>query len=134
MIIGLNPRYTVFLPLPIGKLSNVLDDGSVVKLVNLGTGESDTKTILIETIRVFADRSSIKNMLIYRPTVENNNTTDSTNNKAEGRLIVVGDEEIRSLPLHYCQKMTSCSACIRLQDPYCAWEMESQSCVGVSNG
>ena len=36
-------------------------------------------------------------------------------------LISVTDKSIISVPIHRCQKVDTCLACVQLRDPYCAW-------------
>ena len=46
------------------------------------------------------------------------------------RLIVVTDDEIRAVPLSRCGagRVGHCSACVRLRDPYCAWDELERRC------
>lgn len=49
------------------------------------------------------------------------------------KLVVIADSEIRAVPLQYCDSPTaaSCSACVALQDPHCAWDAAHGQCVAV---
>uniref|UniRef100_A0A182KC95 Semaphorin-1A n=1 Tax=Anopheles christyi TaxID=43041 RepID=A0A182KC95_9DIPT len=42
----------------------------------------------------------------------------------DGKLIIVTDTTVLAIKLHRCssEKITSCSECVALQDPYCAWD------------
>lgn len=78
------------------------DNGRVIKTINAASAdphESAVKPVVIEELQVFAPNVTIRNLKIVR--------TDSTK---EGRLIVVSDEDIVSIPLHRCsdRRITSC--------------------------
>ena len=47
------------------------------------------------------------------------------------KLIVLSDHEVKTLPLNRCYaiQLQSCGACVALQDPYCAWNVNVNSCV-----
>lgn len=82
--------------------SSPSDNGKVIKTINAASAdphESAVKPVVIEEIQVFAPNVTIRNLKIVR--------TDSTK---EGRLIVVSDEDIVSIPLHRCndRHITSC--------------------------
>lgn len=49
------------------------------------------------------------------------------------KLVVIADSEIRAIPLHHCDTLaaSSCSACVGLQDPHCAWDASVNLCVAV---
>lgn len=108
-----------------------------MKIVNVGYGRQ-VSTVIIESIHVFANRAGIKNMLVYNPSAdESDNNVESQGKQGKrqgGSLVVVSDNEVRSIPLHYCDRVTTCLGCVRMQDPYCAWDMRSGSCVGVTSG
>jgi len=46
-----------------------------------------------------------------------------------GQLLVTTREQLLQLPLHRCAVALTCSACVRLQDPYCGWDILSSSCL-----
>lgn len=51
-------------------------------------------------------------------------------NYDDGRLIIVTDSQVMAIKLHRCnsEKITSCSECLALQDPYCAWDRLAGKC------
>ncbi|KAK7586019.1 hypothetical protein V9T40_003895 [Parthenolecanium corni] len=103
------------------------DNGRVIKTINAASAdphESAVKPVVIEELQVFAPNVTIRNLKIVR--------TDSTK---EGRLIVVSDEDIVSIPLHRCsdRRITSCGECVALQDPYCAWDKTMGACRSVAS-
>lgn len=44
------------------------------------------------------------------------------------KLIVVTDSQVVSIKLYRCNRITSCSECVALQDPYCAWDRINGRC------
>ena len=48
----------------------------------------------------------------------------------DGKLIIVTDSQVVAIKLHRCnsEKITSCSECVALQDPYCAWDKIAGRC------
>ena len=50
------------------------------------------------------------------------------------KLIVLSDHEVKAMPLHRCNAggVQSCRACVSLQDPHCAWNVQTRRCVDSS--
>lgn len=48
----------------------------------------------------------------------------------DGKLVVVTDSQVIAIKLHRCnsEKITSCSECVALQDPYCGWDKIAGKC------
>ena len=45
------------------------------------------------------------------------------------QLIVLSDREVAGVSLHRCEAAnSSCGDCVALQDPYCAWDIKSNTC------
>jgi hypothetical protein len=88
-------------------------DGRVLKLVDTGAG----RATLVEAIRVFDRMEPVVNLM----------TSDN-------QLVVVSRDQVAGIPLFNCGEQRSCSSCVRLQDPYCAWDLSSSHCVGRSDG
>ena len=44
--------------------------------------------------------------------------------------MVLSDHEVKSVPMQRCGSVNiqSCGECVALQDPYCAWNLQSQRC------
>ncbi|KAL3867171.1 hypothetical protein ACJMK2_044393 [Sinanodonta woodiana] len=82
------------------------DDGRVLKSINKGQG-SEVESVVIEDIQVMAKNEPIISLKIYKGRIE--------------RLIVMSQENIVSIPLHRCSQQKTCSDCVKLQDPQCAW-------------
>ncbi|CAL4126343.1 unnamed protein product [Meganyctiphanes norvegica] len=55
----------------------------------------------------------------------------SKETSGEGKLIIITDDEVKTIPLHRCDAAKSCSSCVELQDPYCAWYESWGRCQSV---
>jgi len=78
------------------KLMDIADNGRVLKAIN--RGRTDVKPYMIEVISVFLDGSPVTDLRIRRhPT-----------NRHRHRLIVMSRDEIRSIPLHRCNRYLTC--------------------------
>ncbi|XP_067002986.1 semaphorin-1A [Anabrus simplex] len=113
---------------PGGKPYDVLfigtDNGKVIKAVNADSADTLNRVspVVIEEIQVFPPHVPVRNLKVVR---------DSS--LPDGRLVVVADGEVQALRLHRCysDKILSCSECVALQDPYCAWDKQNQKCRAV---
>lgn len=113
---------------PGGKAYDVLfigtDNGKVMKAVNADSADTIDRVspVVIEDIQVFPPNVPVRNLKVVRDA-----------SLPEGRLIVVSDSEVQALRLHRCysDKIISCSECVALQDPYCAWDKQAQKCRAV---
>ena len=50
------------------------------------------------------------------------------------QLIVLSTSEVASVPLHRCSQQLNCGDCVALQDPYCAWDIKSNTCQADKSG
>uniref|UniRef100_A0A8R1DGN4 Sema domain-containing protein n=1 Tax=Caenorhabditis japonica TaxID=281687 RepID=A0A8R1DGN4_CAEJA len=75
-------------------------DGKVLKVV-----EVDGNATVIQSATVFQKGVPIVNLLTTKENV-----------------VIVSSDEIASLSVHNCAQQTSCSRCVQLQDPHCAWD------------
>ncbi|XP_076053695.1 semaphorin 1a [Oratosquilla oratoria] len=115
---------------PDGKTYDVLfigtDDGKVVKAVNTKSADSyqEVEPFIIEELVVFPHNIAVTSLEVIRPP------------RQHPRLLVVSRSEIHSIPLHRCytEKILTCSECVALQDPYCAWDKFNHKCRTVSPG
>lgn len=110
-----------------GKTFDVLfigtDDGRVMKVINSASAapgghqyHNKVMPVIIEEITVFPSRAPVTNLLVYHTFYE-------------AKLVVLSSREIQAIPLHKCQaRATTCGSCVRLQDPYCAWDVSRQVC------
>lgn len=48
----------------------------------------------------------------------------------DGKLVIITDSQVIAIKLHRCNsdKITSCSECVALQDPYCGWDKIAGKC------
>ena len=103
--------------------------GKVLKVVSvedkdkfdLRTGQmSARKPVVIEEMQVFPYHVPVANVQVVN--------VKETGNK---KLIVLSDHQVKALPLHRCNagSVQSCRACVGLQDPHCAWNVQTQRCV-----
>ena len=110
-----------------GKTYDVLfigtDDGRVLKVINTAAASAAGQAnhnkvmpIIIEETNVFPTKLAISNLLVYHTFYE-------------AKLLVVSSSEIQAIPLHKCQaRAPTCGSCVKLQDPYCAWDVSRQLC------
>ena len=98
-----------------GRLFDVLfvgtADGRVLKLVTVDGAQS----VVVESLEIF-EGQPVRNLLVH------------WSESGEGRLVVVSEGSLRSVPLAHCSRQVSCSACVRLQDPHCAWDLGLDEC------
>lgn len=107
------------------------DDGHVVRSVTLTesavqvwtSGKSAVwnalKPIMLEKIAVFSNKQPIRDLRL---------------NLQVRRMVVFSFDKIRSIPIQRCSSSaSSCSACVKLQDPYCAWNVKRKACVEVAS-
>jgi len=93
--------------------------GRVLKLASY-QNEGVPKTTLIEELQVFPLHVSVTNILIVR-------------SGDEPRVVVLSKHEVKSLPVARCHStnIQSCGDCVAIQDPYCAWNVKKQRCLGL---
>lgn len=113
-----------------GKTYDILiigtDKGKVIRAINTESYDSVSKVrpVVIEEIKVFETEAAITNLRFVPQT-----------DKVGPRLIVVSNDEIQTIPLHRCytDSVITCSECVALQDPYCAWNAATSRCVTVAS-
>ena len=87
--------------------------GRVLKLVSHNSG-GEERTTLIEEIQLFPLHIRVSNILVETVTRS---------------VVVLSEHEVKRFPLSRCERSSlSCPACVNLQDPYCAWNVASQTC------
>lgn len=94
-------------------------DGKVVKFINLESSDSKTsiKPFVISDQQVLPVGAKIKELHISKKTKS---------------LIVVGDGHIVSVPYYNCDA-ESCTKCLELKDPHCAWDSSNKKCTAYSS-
>jgi semaphorin 6 len=102
------------------------DNGKIIKAVNGLSAETrnGVRPVVVEEIQVFPVHVPVRGIKVVR------------NGRQEGRLVVISDGEVQSLRLHRCDsnKISSCSECVALQDPYCAWDKVQGKCRSHGSG
>ena len=81
---------------------------------NGGSGSNRTR-VFVETVSVF--RKPVRSLRVVR---------------GEDSLLVVGEDELAKIPLHHCQEhstLKTCTGCVALRDPYCAWDADERICI-----
>ncbi|KAL3216572.1 hypothetical protein MRX96_032900 [Rhipicephalus microplus] len=88
--------------------------GHVIKAVNVG--HNSISTVVIEDIIVFPGEDPVLDLkIVRRPGVVT--------------LLVTTYHELVSVPLDNCNwTVRTCTQCIGLQDPYCAWNKDTTKC------
>ncbi|XP_012942704.1 semaphorin-1A [Aplysia californica] len=99
------------------------DDGRIIKSINKGKG-AQIESVVIEDIQVLDEDEPVVNLKVL------SNRADDTRQK----LVVISKRRIVSVPLHRCAKALSCSKCVALQDPYCAYNKDMKECISAELG
>lgn len=115
-----------------GQMYDVLfvgtDDGRVIKLVHIMSNDSDAgdnssrrrpEPIIVTESQALPVGHPVRELSVARHTES---------------LIVIGDGHVVSVPLHHCTKITHCRDCLKLQDPYCAWDIRNHECAAATMG
>ncbi|XP_051164916.1 semaphorin-1A-like isoform X2 [Leptopilina boulardi] len=110
-----------------GKTYDVLyigtDDGRVLKALNTRApySRSNAGQNIISDVQVLKHGEAVKDLQVVHLAGE------------ASKLVVIADSEIRAVPLHHCDSPSAntCSACVALQDPHCAWDATTNLCVAV---
>lgn len=116
--IAVDPQVTFLDGKTVDVLFIATDSGIIFKAINTqaSPGTSTIEPVVIEEIHVFEEPVPIVNLQI-------------THQKdGESKLIIITDDEVKSIALHRCHRATTCSACVGLQDPYCAWHDDHSRC------
>nr|CRZ24867.1 BMA-SMP-2 [Brugia malayi] len=91
------------------------DQGNIFKMVNL----AGTKTT--------AKQPSHH---IYTFQITNGNMKDLS---VERYLIAVSERSVVRVPLAQCNRFETCTDCVALRDPHCAWDLEAKKCILLNN-
>ncbi|XP_055874241.1 semaphorin-1A-like isoform X3 [Biomphalaria glabrata] len=99
------------------------DDGRVIKAINKGT-KGEIESVVIEDIQVMPHGVPVTSLKIH----------SDRNDQSQQRLIVMSKERIITIPLQRCNRSNTCSSCVALQDPYCAWNQGLKQCLAAETG
>lgn len=110
-----------------GKAFDVLfigtDNGRVLKAINAASSSAPpagaqinggVSPVVIEEMVVFGNGAPVTQIIIHHTYYD-------------AKLIVISPDSIRSVRLHHCKAKT-CGECVRLQDPYCSFDLQQQKC------
>jgi len=91
--------------------------GKIIKIVSSASKPNDKTSTVIEEIQVLPSDTPVRNLLIVKP-------SDS-----DPKLIVLSDDEVKALPLFNCGgDAKTCSECVAMRSPYCAWDLVNNWC------
>lgn len=121
---GFHEKFTVIavdpqVPTPYGESYDILfvgtTRGQVLKIIT-----AKSEPVIIEDIQVFPHSVAVTNVQVVR---DQSQDVDL--------LVVLSDHEVKSLPLNRCTAsvLQNCGSCVALRDPYCAWNLLTNSCV-----
>ncbi|XP_022692617.1 semaphorin-1A-like isoform X2 [Varroa jacobsoni] len=114
------------------------DHGHVLKVVNLAwlsIRQADDgkpiESVIVEDVDVFGKsaaflNSSTASTFRSEPVAVTNLVVRRSQN--EQQLIIVSDNRVQGIPLYHCDLAKTCSQCVQLQDPYCAWSPKKGEC------
>lgn len=112
----------------------VTTDGSLFDVVFIGTSSGR----LLKCVNSMAPKSTASARPVLIEEIEAmsgpiKKVKVVSTKKGAGHVLVVSSEEVRSFPLFRCEKAASCTQCIALQDPYCAWDVRGEICRGAQS-
>ena len=106
-------------------------DGHVLKMLTVGNTTVVIQKVvvfasgspIVSFLRFFLDFSCVFLFLLVKVTGKPYLRTTSQVNLLPGTdsLVAVSPDEVASLPVEQCAAAKSCSECVRMQDPHCAW-------------
>ncbi|KAH8250756.1 hypothetical protein KR038_007462 [Drosophila bunnanda] len=98
------------------------DDGKVTKFINIVTTHQNStvdrlKTVVISEMQVLPLGTPVRELVI---------------SSKKNSLVVVSDGSLVSVPLHHCTLIVDCLGCLSLQDPICAWDLQTHECKNLA--
>ncbi|KAH8277919.1 hypothetical protein KR018_010341, partial [Drosophila ironensis] len=98
------------------------DDGKVTKFINILTTHPNAtverlKTVVISEMQVLPLGTPVRDLVI---------------SSKKNSLVVVSDGSLVSVPLHHCTLIVDCLGCLSLQDPICAWDLQTHECKNLA--
>lgn len=99
------------------------DDGKVTKFINIVTTHQNStvdrlKTVVISEMQVLPLGTPVRELVI---------------SSKKNSLVVVSDGSLVSVPLHHCTLIVDCLGCLSLQDPICAWDLQTHECKNLAS-
>lgn len=98
------------------------DDGKVTKFINMLTTHPNStvdrlKTVVISEMQVLPLGTPVRDLVI---------------SSKKNSLVVVSDGSLVNVPLHHCTLIVDCLGCLSLQDPICAWDLQTHECKNLA--
>ncbi|XP_014247220.1 semaphorin-1A-like [Cimex lectularius] len=117
--ITVDPQVKTITGEPMDVLYIGTDDGKIIKAVNYikKSKPEESKAFFTEEIQINGINSAIKSLSITR-------VPDKP-----PKLLIITNDVVHTIPLYRCTNINSCRECVAIQDPYCAWDSLSNSCV-----
>uniref|UniRef100_A0A0R3RXL2 Sema domain-containing protein n=1 Tax=Elaeophora elaphi TaxID=1147741 RepID=A0A0R3RXL2_9BILA len=101
------------------------NQGNIFKMVNLAGTKSTTKQPSHHIYTFQITNEPIRNMMLYQGNMGSSPT--------ERYLIAVSERSVARVPLAQCDRFDTCSDCVALRDPHCAWDLKAKKCVLLSD-
>ncbi|XP_017867941.1 PREDICTED: semaphorin-1A [Drosophila arizonae] len=98
------------------------DDGKVTKFINIVTSHQNSsvdrlRTVVISEMQVLPLGTPVRELVI---------------SSKKNTLVVVSDGRLVTVPLHHCSLIVDCLGCLSLQDPNCAWDLQTHECKNLA--
>lgn len=98
------------------------DDGKVAKFINTFTTHQNNtvdrlRTVVISVRQVLPLGTPVRELVI---------------SSKKNTLVVVSDGRLVTVPLHHCSLIVDCLGCLSLQDPNCAWDLQTHECKNLA--
>ncbi|EDW60942.2 semaphorin-1A [Drosophila virilis] len=98
------------------------DDGKVTKFINILTTHQNSstdrlRTVVISEMQVLPLGTPVRELVI---------------SSKKNTLVVVSDGRLVTVPLHHCSLIVDCLGCLSLQDPNCAWDLQTHECKNLA--
>ncbi|XP_068144589.1 semaphorin-1A [Drosophila tropicalis] len=99
------------------------DDGKVTKFINIVMTHQNSsvdrlKTVVISEMQVLPLGTPVRELVI---------------SSKKNTLVVVSDGSLVTVPLHHCSYIVDCHGCLSLQDPNCAWDLQTHECKNLAS-
>ncbi|XP_029472889.1 semaphorin-4D-like [Rhinatrema bivittatum] len=89
------------------------DEGFLHKAINF-----EKRMYIIEHVQIFSDADPVQTLLL-------------SSNKNQRYIYASSFSEVVQIPIALCDKYTTCTGCVIIRDPYCAWSPTKLSCINI---
>ncbi|KAM8713522.1 hypothetical protein ACLKA7_013786 [Drosophila subpalustris] len=97
------------------------DDGKVTKFINTMISHPNNtdrlRTVVISEMQALPLGTPVRELVI---------------SSKKNTLVVVSDGRLVTVPLHHCSLIVDCLGCLSLQDPNCAWDLQTHECKNLA--